>query len=223
MRDRDKRKLIEKVSVIGGDAYGETLYFRPYESDDEIIGEIVRATGEKRHAVAQKLLHLGIAGKEYDFPSENRELERLDWLLNNEKHKAVKADVVAARLERLEEHARAAEIALERLGENSRLTGILTSEIYCITSVCMSYLNQIFTKIIEYFSPVEIEKNNSADFANRNILGLVEHALAELERLSEHHALSSDELLEPEKLYLFTKIEKIKARLLNAPVEARAD
>lgn len=224
MRDRDKRKLIEKVSVISDDAYGETLYFRPYESDDEIIGQIVRATGEKRHAVAQRLLHLAIAGKEYDFAGEKRERETLNWLVSNEKHKAMKADVADARLERLEEHARAMETAMQNLGENSRLTSILVSEIYCITSVCMSYLNQIFTKIIEYLSPNEVEKKNSSDFANRNILGLVEHALKELEKLSEHHAVELDESLEPEMLYLFTKIETIKQRLLSAPpIEARAE
>jgi len=143
--------------------------------------------------------------------------------VSNEKHKAMKADVTDARLERLEEHARAAETALQRLDENSRLTGILTSEIYCITSVCMSYLNQIFTKIIEYFSPVEIEKKNSADFANHNILGLVEHALKELEKLSEHHRIDLEESLEPEMLYLFTKIEKIKQRLLSAPIGSHAE
>ncbi len=80
----------------------------------------------------------------------------------------------------------------------------------------MSYLNQIFTKIIEYFSPVEIEKKNSTDFANRNILGLVEHSLSELEKLSEHHELDL-ERVEPEMLYLFTKIEKIKTRLFSTP------
>jgi hypothetical protein len=80
-----------------------------------------------------------------------------------------------------------------------------------------------FTKVIEYLSPVEIEKKNSSDFANRNILGLVEHALNELEKLSEHHAVELDESVEPEMLYLFTKIETIKQRLLSAPIESRAE
>ncbi len=81
-----------------------------------------------------------------------------------------------------------------------------------MATICVSYLNQIFTKIIEYFSPIEIERKNSADFANRNVLGLIEHALSELEKMSEHHNFDS-EAVEPEMLYLFTKIERIKARL----------
>ena len=137
----------------------------------------------------------------------------LEWIVNNEKHKAIKADVSDARLERLEEHAGELEKTLIETAENSRFTRVLASEIYCTSVVCMSYLNQIFTKLIEYFSPVEIEKKNSSDFANRNILGLVEHSLAELEKLSLHHELDL-ESVEPEMLYLFTKIETIKARLL---------
>ncbi len=74
--------------------------------------------------------------------------------------------------------------------------------------------HQIFTKIIEYFSPVEIERKNCADFANRNVPGLVEHALSELENLSEHHNIDLQNT-EPEMLYLFTKIERIKERLLQ--------
>ena len=86
----------------------------------------------------------------------------------------------------------------------------------------MSYLNQIFTRFIEYFSPVEIEKKNSTDFANRNILGLVEHSLSELEKIAEHHDLDS-ESIEPEMLYLFTKIEKLKARLLPTVLSANSE
>jgi hypothetical protein len=83
-------------------------------------------------------------------------------------------------------------------------------------------LNQIFTKLIEYFSPVEIEKKNSTDFANRNILGLVEHSLSELGKIAEHHNIDI-ESLEPEMLYLFTKIEKIRARLLPPIIPANSE
>jgi len=86
----------------------------------------------------------------------------------------------------------------------------------------MSYLNQVFTKLIEYFSPVEIEKKNSTDFANRNILGLVEHSLSELEKIAEHHNLDT-ERVEPEMLYLFTKIGKLKARLLPPTLPANSE
>lgn len=214
MQEQKKRKLIGKIAEIGDEALGDSLYVRPFERDEKIINEITRATGLKKGTIAQKLIRVALAGGRVNFTGESgREKELLEWIVNNEKHKAIKADVSDARLERLEEHAREMEKSLIETAENSRFTRVLASEVYCTSVVCMSYLNQIFTKLIEYFSPVEIEKKNSSDFANRNILGLVEHSLLELEKLSLHHELDL-ESVEPEMLYLFTKIDKIKARLL---------
>lgn len=218
MVEQKKRKLIGKFDEIKDETLGESLYVRPFERDAKIIGELTRATGLKKGTVAQKLIRVALDGRRADFSGEKREKQLLEWLVGNEKHKAIKADVLDARIERLEEHARELEKTLQEVTENSRFTRVLASEIYCTVNVCMSYLNQTFTKIIEYFSPVEIEKKNSTDFANRNILGLVEHSLAELEKLSEHHGFDSQQI-EPEMLYLFTKIEKIKTRLLSSPVQ----
>ncbi len=212
MRQQEKRKLIKKINEIPNEFTGSSLYVRPYENDARMIAEIAQATGEKKSAIAQKLFNLALRGKQIEFSDKKGEKDLLAWLVNNEKHKAVQSDVRDVRLERLEEHAAELEKTLQQVLENSRLTRILASEIYCAATVCVSYLNQIFTKIIEYFSPVEIERKNSADFANRNVLGLIEHAIAELERLSEHHNFDS-EAVEPEMLYLFTKIERIKAQL----------
>lgn len=222
MSEQKKRKLIGKINEITDEPLGESLYVRPFEGDAKVIEQITRRTGLKKGTVAQRLIRVALDGRRADFSGEKREKELLEWLIANEKHKAVKADVLDARLERLEEHAKGLEEMLKEVAENSRFTRVLASEIYCAVSVCLSLLNQTFTKLIEYFSPVEIEKKNSADFANRNILGLVEHSLAELEKLSEHHALDL-ESVEPEMLYLFTKIEKIKIRLLSLPVEPTAE
>lgn len=217
-----KAKLIEKIKDISGVGRGETLYFRPFGDDDKYIEEIAKETGEKKSAVAQKLLHLVLNTSPNDVARENRNIELLQWLVSREKHKTTERDVQAAQIERLEEHAREMEIILKRTEENSLFTRILISEIYCLTNVCLSFLNQIFTKLIEYFSPVEIEKKNSVDFANRNILGLVEHSLAELEKIAAHHNFET-ETIEPEMLYLFTKIEKLKARLLPTTISANSE
>ena len=201
---RIKGKLIGKISEISGVGFGDSLYLRPYRDDEQMIEEIAEAIDEKKSVVAQKLLHLALHAPVDERMRESRQLELLDWLIINEKHKAAKSDIAEARLERLEEHALELEKLAKETAENSRFTRIIISEIYCMVSICMSYANQIFTKIIEYLSPVEIERKNGTDFANRNILGLVEHALAELEKLSEHHDIAL-EWNEPDMLYLFTK------------------
>ena len=222
LRKQIKAKLISRIAGISGSGFGEAIYCRPFKTDEKIIEEIAEATDEKKSAIAQKLLHLVLSAAPNESARENRQLELIGWLVTNEKHKSAERDVQTARLERLEAHAGEMEILLQKAEENSRFTKILTSEIYCIANVCMSYLNQIFTKLIEYFSPVEIEKKNSSDFANRNILGLVEHSLSELEKITEHHdfdALS----VELETLYLFTKIEKIRARLLPSAIQSNTE
>ena len=222
MRQQEKRIIIKKMNEVQSDFTGNSLYVRPFQKDEQSISEIARATGEKKSAVAQKLLHLALRGKQIEFADENREKNLLEWLVNNEKHNAVKAETQDARLERLEEHARQLENTLQTIAENSHYTRILTNEIYCAANVCVSYLNQIFTKIIEYFSPVEIERKNSANFANLNAAGLIEHAVSELENLSEHHQLDLEEI-QPQMLYLFTKIEQIKARLPQRQNQAPVD
>ncbi len=218
MRERESKKVIEKMKEVSVGNFGEAIYCRPFAKDDEIIRQIVEKTGKKKSVVAQKLLHLALKGKQFDFEGDKKQLSKLDWLVNQEKHRAIKDDVRDASIERLEEHAREMESRLIEITENSRFIKILASEIYCVAVVCMSYLNQIFTRLIEYFSPVEIEKKNGTDFANRNVLGLIEHALRELENLEAHHDTDS-EVTEIEMLYLFTKIEKIKQRLLPMPIE----
>lgn len=218
MRERNQKKLIEKIAGVSKESYGETLYFRPFADDDEIINKIAQRTGKKKSAVAQTLLHLAVQGKQFDFDGDNKQLSKLDWLVNREKHREIKDDVRDASIERLEEHAREMESRLTEMAEHSRFIRILASEIYCTSIVCMSYLNQIFTKLIEYFSPVEIEKKNSTDFANRNAIGLIEHALREIEKLEVHHD-SDSEAASAEMLYLFTKIEKLKQRLVPIKIE----
>jgi len=221
MREQEKRKLIGKTNNIEAEVLGESMYVRPYKQDEKKIAELARASGEKKSVITQKLIRLALRGKQFDFTDEKSELKKLDWLINNEKHKLIKSDCLDARVERLEEHARTMEKLAQKQTENSYLTGVLVSEICCMTNVCMSYLNQIFTKLIEYFSPVEIEKKNSTDFANRNILGLVEHSLVELEKIAGHHNFEA-EIIEPEMLYLFTKIEKIKAKLLQSSIQTNS-
>ena len=81
-----------------------------------------------------------------------------------------------------------------------------------MTNVTVSYLNQIFTKLLEFLSPIEIERTRSADFANRNIISLIEHSLLELDKCRGHHNLATNNDTS-EVLYLQTKIEKLRERI----------
>lgn len=93
MREREKQKFIEKTNGISCSSFGEPLYFRPYEVDDKTISEIVKSTGEKKSAVAQKLIHIALSGKQVKF-GENQAESKLDWLIKNERHRAAKSGYV---------------------------------------------------------------------------------------------------------------------------------
>jgi predicted DNA-binding protein YlxM (UPF0122 family) len=216
MREREKRKVIEKTNGISSKSFGEALYFRPYQADDKTISEIARSSGEKKSAVAQKLVHIALSGKQVKF-GENRAEAKLDWLIKNERHRAAKADVSDTRFSRIEEHSKQTEELLKEITENSHQTLLLTTEVFCMTNVCVSYLNQIFTKLLEFLSPVELERTNSSTFANHNIQSLIEHSMTDLKALGEHYNGTLSDVL-PEASYLFTKIEKIKERLANSPL-----
>lgn len=218
MRERERQKVIEKTNGISTKSFGEPLYLRPYRTDDKTIAEIAKSTGEKRSAVAQKLIRIALSGKQVKF-GENRTEEKFDWLIKNERHRDAKVDAIDTRLDRLEEHGKDAEELLRAIAENSRQTMVFASELFCMTNVCVSYLNQIFTKLLEFLSPIEIERSNSVEFANRNILGLIEHSLADLEKCGEHYDVDLTDML-PEALYLFTKIEKIRERLATSESSA---
>jgi hypothetical protein len=211
MRERERKKFIDKTNGISHSSFGEPLYFRPYEVDDKTISEIVKSTGEKKSVVAQKLIHIALSGKQIRFV-ENRAEDKLDWLIKNERHRTAKTDTFDTRFERLEEHGKQTEEVLSEIAEQSRQTSILATEMFCMTNVCVSYLNQIFTKLLEFLSPVELERTNSSTFANHNIQGLIEHSMTDLQALGEHYNSPLSELL-PESLFLFTKIEKIRERL----------
>ena len=86
------------MNEVQSDFTGNSLYVSPFQKDKQSISEIARTTGEKKSAIAQKLLHLALCGKQIDFADENREKNLLEWLVNNEKYKAVKADVQEAKV-----------------------------------------------------------------------------------------------------------------------------
>jgi hypothetical protein len=215
LRKREREKLIEKMQTKEA-SYGRPLYFRPFERDDRVISEISKTTGEKKSAVAQKLIHLAVRGKQYDFARQSRDTELLEWLVASERRKKAKSDELSKRIGALEDRLSDNDLKLETILENTSVSRTLLIEIFCMMSVTVSYLNLIFTKIIELLSPSEIERKNSSDFANRNIYLLIEHSLSEIEHLSLHHGFDPEEET-PEMLYLATKLEKIRDRIEGFP------
>ena len=214
MREREREKVITKIKRISGGSYGGALYFRPFSGDDKAIEQIAATTGETKSAVLQKLVRCALTGDGIKI-GDDQTGEKLDWLIRNERRRVAIESPVAERLDRLEEFARETEERIEAISENTIASLALAREIFCMTDVCVSYLNQIFTKLLEFLSPLEIERLKSSDFANRNILALIEHSLSDLEGCAEHHR-RNDQQADMESPFFATKLEKIHDRISSA-------
>jgi hypothetical protein len=77
-------------------------------------------SGEKKSSIAQKILHLALRGKQFEFTGDKQELGKLECFVDNENHKITRSDVTDARFERLEEHAREFENMIRETCDNSR-------------------------------------------------------------------------------------------------------
>lgn len=214
MREREREKVIKKIDGISARSFGGALYFRPFSGDDKAIEQIAASTGESKSAVLQKLVRCALTGENVKIGEDETE-EKLDWLIRNERRRSAVEGPVAERLARLEEFARETEERLDVLSENALASLALAREIFCMTDVCVSYLNQIFTKLLEFLSPLEIERRKSSDFANRNILALIEHSLSDLEGFAEHHRMHHQHAV-IESPFFATKLEKIYDRISPA-------
>lgn len=78
-----------------------------------------------------------------------------------------------------------------------------------MTSIAISSLNQIFTKLLEFLSPVEVERKYSVDVANRVMAALIEHSVQELGSCAAYHDLETPNSL-PDELYIYSKLERLE-------------
>lgn len=208
MRRREREKIIEKTLDFSGFTFGEPLYFRPFETDGKKIAEISKFTGEKKSAVAQKLVHLALAGKDIKF-SESRLEEKLDWLIKNVRQSGAVDENIATQLEEISERLETTQNEVNELVKNAARTFAITTEIFCMTSITISSLNQIFTKLLEFLSPIEVERKHSVDIANQAMAALIEHSVDDLHRCNSHHGIEQFER-SSDDLYIYSKIEKLK-------------
>lgn len=216
MRRREREKIIEKSEDFLGFDFGAPLYFRPFEPDDKKIAEISKFSGEKKSAVAQKLVHLALAGKDIKF-SESRLEEKIDWLIKSIRQNGGLDENIASQLEDIGERLDTTQNEVSELIKNSEQILAITAEIFCMTSIAISSLNQIFTKLLEYLSPVEVERTRSIYVANHAMAALIEHSVDDLRKAIAHYGVEQFEH-SPEDLYIFSKIGKLKNADAEAPI-----
>jgi hypothetical protein len=212
MRKREREKVVGKISQGSDKRHGRSVHVRPYYSDEKKLEEIARETGERKAAIVRRMIRFALSDKQERFGA-NRCRERLDWLIEKERHndKDLNAaderiDEILARVGRLETDHKAA----------SHETLLLLRELYTMSSVSLSTLNILLSKLMELSTPGGADKSQSVRIADGIMVKLIAHAIRDLEKCSAFHGLHSD----PENLsdlYLATKIRVLKENVAGTP------
>jgi hypothetical protein len=216
MTDRKRKSLLRRLQRQAtpehAERCGEALYVRPFADDDLVIDELVRATGERRSRVAQKLIRAGIAGNSFKPDSPDKIGERVEWLAEREKQRYFRDETVAAQLARIEQHLRATTPSPAPHDARHDFNTAITAETFCLVTVAVGYLGQLFAMLP---APVDKPSVMERKRTDHNALRLVEYAVSEFERLLAHHTEAAPPVasVSPDTLFFMTKIAKVRARL----------
>lgn len=207
MRTANKERIVKEISVETEEKVGATLYFRPFRSDCKRLEELATATGEKKSTIAQKLMHLALTKRDIEIGKDPVK-DQIRSLVQIERQHGEEIRSIGDKISDAED-------ILIKMHRISHDTAALNSEVYCMSSITISYLNQIFSKLLEFLSPIKQERETSTEIANGVIATLIIHSMQELAKCTAFHELRS-ELGSADELYLATKINEIKERISKA-------
>ena len=105
---------------------------------------------------------------------------------------------------------------MERITELLEIMSSLATEMYSMSSMSVSSLNLVFTKLIEYTSPVTDDRKKSVFIASTAMAELIEHSVTDLRKcFLFHEHLGRDVSLD--RSYLGSKIKVLKKRIESIP------
>ena len=198
MRKREREKVIGKLEGDLDEEHGRPLCVRPYRSDEKMLDEIARETGEKRSALVRRMIRFALSDRHERFGA-NRCRDRLDLLIDQGRRRTVdseRLDEIVERVARLE----------DRHGAISRETSIFLSELYSLTSLSVMVMNILLTKLMEVTAPQGTSREKIVLVADGTMANLIAKSIADFEKCLAHHGIAP-EGDDPDNLYLATRIK----------------
>lgn len=211
MRKREREKVIGKLEGYLDEEHGRPLCVRPYRSDEKMLDEIARETGEKRSALVRRMIRFALSDRHERFGA-NRCRDRLDLLIDQGRRRTVdseRLDEIFERVARLE----------DRHGANSRQTSIFLSELYSLTSLSVMVMNILLTKLMEVTAPQGTSHEKIVLVADGTMANLIAKSVADFEKCLAHHGIAS-EREDSNSLYLATRI---KGLTMNRSAKPKPD
>ena len=200
MRKRERKIVVDKINNALDTNNGQPMCIRPYRSDEKKLDEIVKETGERKSAIVRRMIRFALSDKHERFGA-NRCRERLDLLIEQGRQSerdSERFDEILDRIASLEDDHKIA----------SHKTSIFLRELYSMSSLSVSVLNIILTRLIELTSPNGTDKEKCVLIADGAMVNVIAQAIVDLDKCCIFHGIESDEE-KSNDLYLARRIRGI--------------
>jgi len=202
MRKRERKNVVGKIGDTPDTNHGQPICIRPYYSDEKKLDEIVKETGEGKSAIVRRMIRFALSDKHERFGT-NRCRERLDLLIEQGRQSerdSERFDEILGRIANLEDDHKI----------ESQKISIFLRELYAMSSLSVSVLNIILTRLIELTSSAGADKKQSVLIADGTIAKLIAHAILDLNKCCVFHGIQSEEE-RADDLYLARRIRGLAA------------
>jgi predicted DNA-binding protein len=215
MRKRDRERIVKNIDIENEPKQGSPISVRPYGEDHKKLEEIAEETGENKASIVRRMIHFALNERKQHFAA-GRCQEKLDWLVRTGRQNETVNLSLNGNLAQIREGVDRLESELDKVTELLEITRCLATELYSMSSMSISSLNLVFTKLIEYASPDTNDRKKSVVIASTAMAELIDHAVTDLKRclLFHEHAVGDDIL---DRSYLGTKIQVLKQRIESIP------
>jgi len=215
MRKRDRERIAKNIDVKNEPKQGRPMSVRPYDEDHGKLEEIALETGENKASIVRRMIHFALNDRQKQFAAGQCQM-KLDWLVSNGRDNESINLSLNGNVADIRERVERVESELETLSELTRITTSLATEIYSMSSMSISSMNLVFTKLIELASPDTKDRKDSVVIASTAMAELIEHAVTDLKKcLLFHEHVADDDL--KERSYLGTKVDVLKKRIESMP------
>jgi predicted DNA-binding protein len=219
MRKRDRERVIKNIDVGVEPKQGRPISVRPYDEDHKKLDEISAETGENKAAIVRRMIHFALNERRQHFAA-GRCQEKLDWLVRTGRQNETVNLSLTGNLVAIGDRVERVETELENLSDLLQIVTSLATEIYSMSSMSISSLNLVFTKLIEYTSPQPNDRKQGVVIASTAMADLIDHAVSDLKKcLLFHEHVVGDRSLS--KSFLGTKIHMLKQRIESLPQTAQ--
>lgn len=215
MRRRERIEIVDRIRTESESKQGRPISVRPFDADCKKLEEISIETGENKAAIVRRMIHFALTKNPKHFGT--RELhEKLDWLVRTGRQTETVNLAINDKLTEINERVGSVESNLQDVQESEAQLLSLVTEIFAMSSMTISSLNLLFTKLLEFNATAPNDRKQSVTIASTAMAELIGHAVSDLRKclLFHDHPVANDS---PQKSYLETKIRMLKQRIESLP------